>query len=87
MILSIVDDLNGNPWLSSERAYSNSARRPNHSEIYSEQSGVEKRYFSEATGLRTSDHEIMFGFDNGIYCFNPANVRKVNYVPLSFLPG
>jgi signal transduction histidine kinase len=23
----------------------------------------------------------MFGFDNGIYCFNPANVRKVNYVP------
>jgi hypothetical protein len=23
----------------------------------------------------------MFGFDNGIYCFNPAQVRKVNYIP------
>ena len=81
VILSIVDDLNGNLWLSSERGILKFSKETESFEIYSEQSGVEKRYFSEATGLRTSEHEIMFGFDNGIYCFNPANVRKVNYVP------
>lgn len=81
VILSIVDDLNGNLWLSSERGILKFRRQTESFEIYSEQSGVEKRYFSEATGLRTNDNEIMFGFDNGIYCFNPAQVRKVNYVP------
>ena len=81
VILSIVDDLHGNLWLSSERGILKFSRQSESFEIYSEQSGVEKRYFSEATGMRTSDNEIMFGFDNGIYCFNPAQVRKVNYVP------
>ncbi len=81
VILSIVDDLNGNLWLSSERGILKFNPQNESFEIYSEQSGVEKRYFSEATGLRTADNEIMFGFDNGIYCFNPSQVRKVNYVP------
>jgi len=81
VILSIVDDLNGNLWLSSERGILKFNKAAESFEIYSEQSGVEKRYFSEATGLRTSNGEIMFGFDSGIYCFNPAQVRKVNYIP------
>jgi len=81
VILSIVDDLEGNLWLSSERGILKFNTRNESFEIYSEQSGVEKRYFSEATGLRTADNEIMFGFDNGIYRFNPSQVRKVNYVP------
>lgn len=81
VILCIVDDMNGNLWLSSERGILKFNKQAESFEIYSEQSGVEKRYFSEATGLRTSDNEIMFGFDSGIYCFNPAQVRKVNYVP------
>ena len=81
VILSIVDDLNGNLWLSSERGILKFNKQAESFEIYSEQSGVEKRYFSEATGLMTGDNEIMFGFDSGIYCFNPAQVRKVNYVP------
>lgn len=81
VILSIVDDLNGNLWLSSERGILKFNVQSESFEIYSEQSGVERRYFSEAAGLRTGDSEIMFGFDNGIYCFNPAQVRKVNFVP------
>jgi signal transduction histidine kinase/DNA-binding response OmpR family regulator/ligand-binding sensor domain-containing protein len=81
VILSIVDDLNGNLWLSSERGILKFNRQTESFEIYSEQSGVEKRYFSEATGILTGDNEIMFGFDNGIYCFSPSQVRKVNYVP------
>ncbi|NLE36114.1 MAG: response regulator [Bacteroidales bacterium] len=81
VILSIVDDLSGNLWLSSERGILKFNVQSESFEIYSEQSGVERRYFSEATGLRTADSEIMFGFDNGICCFNPAQVRKVNYVP------
>ncbi len=81
VILSIVDDLEGNLWLSSERGILKFNTRNESFEIYSEQSGVEKRYFSEATGLRTAGNEIMFGFDNGIYCFNPSQVRKVNYIP------
>lgn len=81
VILSIVDDQEGNLWLSSERGILKFNTRNESFEIYSEQSGVEKRYFSEATGLRTAGNEIMFGFDNGIYCFNPSQVRKVNYVP------
>ncbi len=81
VILSIVDDLNGNLWLSSERGILKFNVQSESFEIYSEQSGVERRYFSEAAGLRTGDSEIMFGFDNGIYCFNPEQVRKVNFVP------
>ncbi len=81
VILSIVDDMNGNLWLSSERGILKFNTQTESFEIYSEQSGVDKRYFSEATGLRTAGNEIMFGFDNGIYCFNPSQVRKVNYVP------
>jgi signal transduction histidine kinase/DNA-binding response OmpR family regulator/ligand-binding sensor domain-containing protein len=81
VILSIVDDLNGNLWLSSERGILKFTKQTESFEIYNEQSGVEKRYFSEATGLRTADGEVMFGFDNGIYFFNPLQVRKVNYVP------
>jgi signal transduction histidine kinase/ligand-binding sensor domain-containing protein/DNA-binding response OmpR family regulator len=81
VILSIVDDQEGNLWLSSERGILKFNTRNESFEIYSEQSGVEKRYFSEATGLRTAGNEIMFGFDNGIYCFIPSQVRKVNYVP------
>ena len=53
VILSIVDDLNGNLWLSSERGILKFDKGNESFEIYSEQSGVEKSYFSEATGLRT----------------------------------
>ena len=81
VILSIVDDLNGNLWLSSERGILKFHKEDESFEIYSDQSGVEKSYFSEATGLRTSDNEILFGFDNGIYLFNPLQVRKTDYVP------
>jgi len=81
VILSIVDDLGGNLWLSSERGILKFHKEDESFEIYSEQSGVEKSYFSEATGLRTSDNEILFGFDNGIYLFNPLQVRKTDYVP------
>jgi signal transduction histidine kinase/ligand-binding sensor domain-containing protein/DNA-binding response OmpR family regulator len=81
VILSIVDDLHGNLWLSSERGILKFNKKSESFEIYSDQSGVEKRYFSEATGIRTADDEIMFGFDQGIYCFNPSQVRKPNYIP------
>ncbi|MCU0410594.1 MAG: response regulator, partial [Bacteroidales bacterium] len=50
-------------------------------EIYSDQSGVEPSYFSEATGIRTAGNEIMFGYDKGIYSFNPSLVRKTNFIP------
>ncbi len=81
VILSIVDDLNGNLWLSSERGILKFNKKNESFEIYSDQSGVEKRYFSEATGLRTAGNEILFGFDNGIYCFDPVQVRKTDYIP------
>lgn len=81
VILSIVDDLDGNLWLSSERGILKFNRKSEAFEIYSEQSGVERRYFSEATCLRRSDGEIFFGFDDGAYYFNPALVRKANFVP------
>jgi len=81
VILSIVDDMGGNLWLSSERGILKFHKEDESFEIYSDQSGVEKSYFSEATGLRTSDNEILFGFDNGIYLFNPLQVRKTDYVP------
>jgi hypothetical protein len=81
VILSIVDDLSGNLWLSSERGILKFHKQDESFEIYSDKSGVEKSYLSEATGLRTSANEIMFGFDNGIYLFNPLQVRKTNYVP------
>ena len=81
VILSIVDDQSGNLWLSSERGILKFNKKSESFEIYSEQSGVERRYFSEATCLRTSDNEVMFGFDNGLYYFNPSQVRKTNFVP------
>ncbi|MCU0377895.1 MAG: response regulator [Bacteroidales bacterium] len=81
VILSIVDDLNGNLWLSSERGILKFTRESESFEIYSDQSGVDPSYFSEATGIRTAGNEIMFGYDKGIYSFNPSLVRKTNFVP------
>ena len=65
----------------SERGILKFSRQSESFEIYNEQSGVETRYFSEATGIRTTDNEIMFGYDKGIYSFNPSHVRKINFVP------
>lgn len=81
VILSIVDDREGNLWLSSERGILKFNISSETFEIYSEQSGVEKRYFSEAAGIRSDDRQIMFGYDNGIYIFDPLQVRKTTYVP------
>lgn len=81
IILSIVDDLEGNLWLTGERGILKFHKKDGSFEIYGEQSGVESRYFSEATGIRTSDGEILMGFDNGIYYFQPSQVRKMTTVP------
>ncbi|TFH50328.1 MAG: hybrid sensor histidine kinase/response regulator [Bacteroidia bacterium] len=81
VILSIVDDTEGNLWLSSERGILKFNKKNESFEIYGEQSGVDRRYFSEATGIRTRSKEIMFGFDNGIYYFNPGQINKMNYIP------
>ena len=50
-------------------------------EIYGKQSGIESKYFSESTGIRTHNGEIIMGFDNGLYSFNPEEVRKSIVVP------
>lgn len=81
VILAIVDDMSGNLWLSCERGILKFNKLNETFEIYGTQSGVESRYFSEATGIRTSAGEIMMGFDNGIYFFDPATVRKTTAVP------
>jgi signal transduction histidine kinase/ligand-binding sensor domain-containing protein/DNA-binding response OmpR family regulator len=81
IILSIVDDMKGNLWLSSERGILKFHKKDATFEIYGEQSGVESRYFSEATGIRTRNGEILMGFDNGLYYFDPEQVRKMTSVP------
>jgi signal transduction histidine kinase/ligand-binding sensor domain-containing protein/DNA-binding response OmpR family regulator len=81
IILSILDDMSGNLWLSSERGILKFHKKDGTFEIYGEQSGIESRYFSEATGIRTSNGEILMGFDNGVYYFNPEQVRKMTTIP------
>ena len=50
-------------------------------EIYGKQSGIESKYFSESTGIRIHTGEIIMGFDNGLYYFNPEQVRKSTTIP------
>ena len=81
IILSIVDDQNNNLWLCSERGILKFNKKDETFEIYGEQSGVESRYFSEATAIRTTGGEILMGFDNGVYYFYPEQVRKMSTIP------
>lgn len=81
IILSINDDLKGNLWLSSERGILKFNRKSLSFEIYGKQSGIESRYFSESTGIRIHTGEIIMGFDDGLYYFNPEQVRKSTSIP------
>lgn len=81
IILSIIDDFKGNLWMSSERGILKFNKKICSFEIYGKQSGVESKYFSEATGIRTHSGEIIMGFDNGLYYFNPEQVRKSTTIP------
>ncbi len=87
IILSIIDDLKGNLWLSSERGIIKFNKATASFEIYGKQSGIESKYFSEATGIRTHNGEIIMGFDNGLYYFNPVQVRKSTSVPAIVITG
>ncbi len=80
IILSIVDDMDGNLWLSCQRGILKFNKKKESFEIYGSQSGVESRYFSESTGLRRASAEIIMGFDDGIYCFNPSQVQKTGTI-------
>lgn len=81
IILSITDDLKGNLWMSSERGILKFNKKNRSFEIYGKQSGIESKYFSEATGIRIHNGEILMGFDNGLYYFNPDQVRKSTAIP------
>jgi signal transduction histidine kinase/DNA-binding response OmpR family regulator/ligand-binding sensor domain-containing protein len=87
IILSIIDDLKGNLWMSSERGILKFSKKNLSFEIYGKQSGIESKYFSEATGIRIHNGEILMGFDNGLYFFNPEQVRKSNTIPAIVITG
>ncbi|MFA5972241.1 MAG: two-component regulator propeller domain-containing protein [Lentimicrobiaceae bacterium] len=81
IILSINDDLKGNLWLSSEKGILKFNKKNLSFEIYGKQSGIESKYFSESTGIRIHTGEIIMGFNDGAYYFNPEQVRKSTSIP------
>lgn len=87
IILSITDDFKGNLWLSSERGILKFNKKNLSFEIYGKQSGIESKYFSESTGIRIHTGEIIMGFDDGLYYFNPEQVRKSTTIPAIVFTG
>jgi signal transduction histidine kinase/ligand-binding sensor domain-containing protein/DNA-binding NarL/FixJ family response regulator len=81
IVLSIIDDDNGNLWLSTENGLSKF--NPN-SELftnYSELDGIGEKFFSEAACSKSHTGELFFGALNGFYSFFPENIQKENLSP------
>ncbi len=71
IVLSAVDDDNGNIWLSTETGISKVSKADRSVVNYSKYYGVVSTTFSEATCARLEDGTIIFGTLNNIYHIDP----------------
>ncbi len=81
VIFAIIDDRNGNLWLSTNNGLSRFNIRSETFTNYDVNDGLKSNAFNQGAAFRTADGEIFFGNINGINSFYPERIRKNPYVP------
>lgn len=85
VLLSVREDDRENLWISTENGICKFVPSEQRFEKYSDKSVPFRIRFSEAASAYTSDKQMMFGTNNGIFMFNPDTIRKSEYVsPIVF---
>jgi signal transduction histidine kinase/ligand-binding sensor domain-containing protein/DNA-binding response OmpR family regulator len=81
VLLSILEDSEGQLWLSTENGLSKFDPSTEHFENYDERNFGAKVLFSEFTAMADSNGGLWFGSDMGIILFQPALIHKSQFVP------
>lgn len=85
VIYSIEEDASGHLWLSTDNGLSKFSPISLHVENYLKEDGLGESVFSEATSLKTSKGELVFGNLNGFVRFSPAMISKdTRHYPIVF---
>ena len=84
IVYSITEDSRGYIWMGTESTITKFKPKENTFENYGIESGIDVRYFSEATICKMGK-DILLGSDDGIYIFSPEKLKKQDYFsPLTF---
>ncbi len=81
VIISLVEDNDGNIWMNTENDISKYDPETRTFENFSATNGFISHYFSEASTIKSHTGELMFGADNGFYLFSPNEMKKSNHIP------
>ncbi len=84
IVYSIIEDDQKNIWIGTESTITKFKPKENAFENYGTESGIDVRYFSEATICKIGK-DIFLGSDDGIYIFSSDKLKKQEYFsPLVF---
>ena len=78
---SIIEDKNGNLWLSSNSGIVKYNPATKSSLLYSQADGLVSNEFNDNSSLKYSDNLFYFGGPSGVSFFNPNNIALNNYAP------
>lgn len=81
VLLSMREDNSSNLWISTEHGISKFNPAEERFENYNNKSITFRVRFTEAASEITSNGNIVFGANNGIFRFNPDSIHKSNFVP------
>ncbi|MBR1631610.1 MAG: response regulator [Paludibacteraceae bacterium] len=85
LVLAIVDDQNGNLWITSENYISRFDKQTrtfqNYNILNTDEQDNTTGYFSEAAGLRLKNKHIILGSNQGYYLFAPQQISLSSDVP------
>lgn len=81
IVLCILEDRQGNLWLSSENTISRYDISNGVFQNFNVLSETGDAYFSESTGIYHSAGKLLFGSNKGIYAFDPERMLRSNDVP------
>ncbi len=80
-VYGIIDDDNGNFWISSNQGIVRLNKRDKSTLLYSKSDGVFCSEFNDESYYKSLDGNILFGGMNGFIEFDPDNIYKNEYVP------
>ncbi|MCL7762585.1 ATP-binding protein [Polaribacter sp. Z014] len=79
VIKSILEDDNGNLWLSTNKGLSRFTPSEEVFKNYDVYDGLQNNEFSELTSLKRSNGQLLFGGVNGFTAFFPNDIKKNSY--------
>ncbi len=81
VIYGILEDAQGNLWLSTNKGLSSFNPQTGDFHNYGVQDGLQGDEFNTGAYTRASDGELFFGGYNGITAFYPEQIQENRYVP------